>query len=127
MTDATQSKTSPAAELVARCFALRTSAHMAHLKTRSYSEHMALQGLYEDIVDVTDEFAECHQGAFGLLGTFPEVCPCADPMLDQIDGLKDWLVENRQPCTKGDTALGNLIDNITSVLDRAAYKLRFLK
>ena len=115
MTDATQSKTSPAAELIARCFALRTSAHMA------------LQSLYEDIVDVTDEFAECHQGAFGLLGAYPEICPCAEPMLEQIDELKDWLIENRQACTKGETALGNLLDNITSVLDRAAYKLRFLK
>lgn len=116
-----------APELVARCFALRTAAHLAHFKTRSYSEHMALQGLYEDLLDAVDAYAECYQGAFTIIASYPDIPQTGDPITTQINELKDWLIEYRDACSKGETSLANLIDNITAVLDRAAYKLRFLK
>ena len=57
---------SAAAEFVARAFAARTAAHLAHLKSRSYAAHMALEGFYEDIIDVADRFCEVYQGLFDL-------------------------------------------------------------
>ncbi len=43
----------PAAELVARCFAARTAAHFAHLKSKGYACHMALNEFYDSIVDAS--------------------------------------------------------------------------
>jgi hypothetical protein len=56
-----------AAELVMRCFHSRTAAHVLHLKSKSYSEHMALHDFYDEIVDLTDAFAEMYQGEYMTL------------------------------------------------------------
>lgn len=45
----------------------RTYAHLAHLKTGSYAQHVALDGFYSCIVDLTDCFAETAQGMWGKL------------------------------------------------------------
>lgn len=48
-------------------FMSRTYAHMAHLKTRSYATHKALDEFYNEIVDLADEFIEASQGQYGIL------------------------------------------------------------
>lgn len=45
----------------------RTYAHLAHLKTGSYAQHVALDGFYSCIVDLMDSFAETAQGMWGKL------------------------------------------------------------
>lgn len=116
------------AELVARCFDARTVAHMAHLRTRSYAQHMALGSFYDDIAEAADKFAECHMGVEGPLGTFPSIKPdtTAD-MLDYLTSLHDWVTKNRTACADGSTELANIIDEILAVIDRTFYKIRFLK
>lgn len=42
------------AEFVARSFAVRTAAHLAHLQSRSYAEHVALGGFYDSLIDLVD-------------------------------------------------------------------------
>lgn len=116
---------SPAAELVARCFAARTAAHFAHLSTKSYAAHMALEGFYKDIIDAADEFCECYQGCYGLLGEFPAV-PLPKGELTPIKALREFASSNRTAASRGMTELGNLIDEILAVCDRAIYKLTYL-
>ena len=136
--------THPCAELVARCFAARTTTHLAHLTTTSYAQHMALGDFYDAIASFADEFAECHMGVFGKLSTsdFPAIrLSTADP-ITQLTDLRTWIVTNREECCEayddedGDqaesndvdcTELANLIDNILAVIDKALYKLKFLK
>lgn len=48
-------------------FAGRTVTHIQHLKTKSYSEHKALNEFYDGIVDLADDLAEATQGQYGLL------------------------------------------------------------
>jgi hypothetical protein len=43
-----------AAELIARCFAARTAAHIAHLQTTSYAQHVALDEFYNAIVGLAN-------------------------------------------------------------------------
>ena len=117
---------SKAAELVARCFAARTAAHFAHLRTKSYASHMALQGFYEDILDSADEFIECYQGVYGVVSSFPAL-PMPTGELLPIKELLDWLHDNRAAASGGQPELGNLIDVISAVCDRAIYKLVNLK
>ena len=115
------------AELVARCFAARTSAHFAHLSTRSFSEHKALETFYEEIVDRTDAFAEAHMGVDGPIKAFPSVMPSQKPPLEMLTELHDWISQNRTKCADGHTELANLIDEILSLIDSTYYKLKFLK
>lgn len=135
-----------ACELVARCFAVRTSAHLAHLCTTSYAQHMALGDFYDAIAASADEFFECWMGIFGKveISAFPaQRLPASDPVT-QLSDLRKWLVENREECCEaytdkdvsnepaedadqvGNTELANLIDNILAVVDRTTYKLKFL-
>ena len=55
------------AEFIARAFAVRTAAHLAHLRSRSYAEHVALGGFYDALIGLVDSYAEAHQGLFGLI------------------------------------------------------------
>jgi hypothetical protein len=111
-----------AAELIVRCFCARTAAHLAHLKSRKYATHIALNEFYEAIVDAVDEFAECYQGVFGVITTYP---PCDDVQgeLTPIKELREWVVEHRVKAARGQRELENLIDEITAVCDRAIYKI----
>lgn len=116
-----------APELIARCFAVRTAGHLSHLATRSYSQHMALQTFYEDILDATDEFAEVYQGLQGHIATYPPIkLPSGNPAA-YIQDMNDWLEENGAECADGDSALQSLIDVITAVCAHALYRLKFLE
>lgn len=115
-----------APELIARCFAARTATHLAHFTTKSYAAHVALQGFYEDLIDPVDAFAECYQGVYGVFSGFPNV-PVPKGELLPIKELRDWLAGNREKACQGQPELENMVDEITSVCDRAIYKLVNLK
>ena len=132
------------AELVARCFAARTSAHFAHLCTKSFAQHSALGDFYDAIASAADEYVECYMGIYGQLtvADFPNVRPATGEITQQLTDLREWIVANRDECSercgeesdepgeRGEAAateLANLIDNILAVIDRALYKLKFLK
>ena len=134
----------PCAELVARCFAARTAAHIAHLVTTSYAQHMALGDFYDAVASSADEFVECHQGVYGKLDVsdFPVLKPATGPIIQTITDLRTWIAANREECCEAyddkdgekaesndvdSTELANLIDNILAVIDRTLYKLKFLK
>jgi hypothetical protein len=117
----------PCAELVARCFAARTAAHLTHLKTRSYAHHVALESFYEEIIEVADRFCEVYQGLHEQIQTYPEVPVSAQDPLSFLVDLVDWLRANRDACAHGETSLQNIVDEATAVTARTIYKLRFLK
>lgn len=114
--------THPAPELIARCFAVRTASHFAHLKTKSYACHVALNEFYDGVVDKVDEFAECYQGVFGVIASYPNV-PVPAGEIGPIKELRDWIVENRSAAARGQRELENLVDEITALCDRTIYKI----
>jgi hypothetical protein len=121
--------TTPAAELVARCFAARTAAHIAHLSTHRYSAHIALNEFYDGIVELADSFCETYQGHFGMIDDFPNLMPPA-PGTDSvafIKALMEWASTNRTAASKGATDLANIIDEIAAHCARSIYKLTNLK
>lgn len=63
--------------LVKKLFEARQAAHQAHLKTRSFAAHKALNEFYDGILEIADELAEVVQGEFGLLDL--AVGPVATP------------------------------------------------
>jgi hypothetical protein len=116
-------------ELVARCFAARTAAHIAHLRTRSYSAHMALNEFYDAIVELADAFAETYQGHFGPIDDFPNLTPpdIHTDSVKTIRELSEWATKNRNSLANGRTDLGNIIDEVTAQCGRSLYKLTMLK
>lgn len=122
--------TAACAELVARCFDARTVAHLVHLQTRSYAQHVALGEFYDAIAEAADKFAECHMGVEGPFASFPAVTPklpVGADLLPYLTELHDWIAKHRDACADGSTELANLIDEILSVIDRSFYKLKFLR
>ena len=114
-----------AGELVMTFFHARTTAHMLHLKTRSYAAHKALNDFYDTVIGLTDSFAEVAQGEYGLL-TFPtlryEPAPGGLELMEELAG---WLKKNRKQCGD-DSHLQNIIDELQALVRETQYKLKFL-
>lgn len=136
-----------AGELVHRCLNAATVAHILHLKTTSFAAHSALGEFYSQVVDIVDGFAESYMGVYGKIDAYPAAPGYSDGK-DYKEGLalmaelRKWLVENRYsicPCPKEskteveddddseDTELQNIVDEVVALIDRTAYKLKFLK
>jgi hypothetical protein len=116
------------ADFVGMLFLARDVTHSVHLNTRSYAKHVALQGFYEGVVGLADDFAEAYQGRHGLIG--PISLQSAKKTSNVIEFLQDQLAEiesNRYKfCEKEETAIQNIIDEIVALYLSTLYKLRFL-
>ena len=55
------------AKAIGIMFLSRTMSHMAHLKTKSYATHIALNEFYDGIIDLADNLIEAAQGQYGVL------------------------------------------------------------
>jgi RNAse (barnase) inhibitor barstar len=115
-------------ELIMLLFHARTTAHVLHLKTKSFAQHKALNEFYDDIVDLADTLAETYQGEYGLIESFPaHYRPYAEP-LEFISALRGRVMELRKTeLSKADTQLQNIIDEIIGLIDRTNYKLKTLR
>lgn len=117
-----------AGKLAMVCFEARTAAHIAHLKTKSYAAHKALDEFYHGIIETADAFLEAYQGAFGLISTYPDADDfeaVADP-LELMNMMRKWLVAYRKDCCRNQTELENLYDGIIELVNSTRYKLKFL-
>ena len=106
-----------------------TTAHILHLSSRSYSQHMALGTFYSGIGDLVDDFVEAFQGVYGLLTKYPAT---ADLFADQdpiayLQYLKKEVSTLRRAAGfPQDSQLQNITDEIEQLIDSTLYKLRFL-
>ena len=115
-----------APEMISRLMIARNAAHMAHLQTTSFAQHKALDGFYNDIVDLLDSFAETYQGIFGLITKYPEVTTPMGAPDKWIESLRNWLKKDRASSCRGETALENIHDELQALCASTVYKLRYL-
>jgi len=117
-------------ELVARVFAARNAAHLAHWNAKgkgSYARHVALGDFYDGVIDKIDGIVETYQGNFGLIGDV-DLQPG-----DNLDILKvlerdaGWLDQNRSKIAEGVRALENMVDDLAALYLSTIYKLRNLE
>lgn len=115
--------------LIAHLFLARELAHRAHLRTSSYSEHMALGDFYDAIVGKADAIAEAWQGLTGQLLAIPMLSGDVNqPILEVLKAHVEWIASQRYvaaPLTE--TAIQNLIDEAVEAYLSTIYKLTFLK
>lgn len=113
-------------EFVMRCFHARTAAHVLHLKSRSYAQHVALKEFYEGIIPLVDSLVESYQGEYGLIDNYPAKYTPYDNPLSMLDELVTWTEKNRDDVCD-ESYCQNIIDEIVALIRSTQYKLRFLK
>ena len=113
-------------DLVARVFADRNAAHLAHLATNSYAAHMALGAFYDDVIGAVDSLVEAYQGRFSLI----EAVDLKDHKPGEIGATLTascaWIETNRSKIAKNVSSLENLVDALSDVYLRTLYKLENL-
>ena len=113
-----------AATLIAMCFEARNKAHIAHLQTKSFAQHKALNEFYDGIIGLADTFAESFQGRFGIISKYPSVTSNTDGIA-MVIALRKWIDENRKDCGSF-SEIQNEIDNIVNLCNSTIYKLQNL-
>lgn len=104
-----------------------TSAHLLHLGTDSFAQHMALDELYKELPAKVDDLAEAWQGSRGkVLGQWRGGwTPPTDDPLKFVEGLQQYVKSNRAALGP-ESQLQNLVDEIAELLDGVAYRIREL-
>jgi hypothetical protein len=117
------------AEFIYRLLHARTNAHILHLGTRSYAQHVALAEFYERIVDLADQIAEAYQGEHGLIDfTGKTRFAQMGDAVAMISELKEWVEQNRYEAIEAEaTCLQNVVDEVVHLCATTLYKLKVLK
>lgn len=115
------------AEFVAGLLHAATTAHILHLKTDSFSEHMVLGDLYEGLDDLADKWTEAYQGRYAVIKEYPDgyKAPSKD-CVAEVREMGKFVATMRKDMPQ-DSELQNITDEIAALIDSTLYKLRFLK
>lgn len=110
------------AKAIGFLFMSRDYAHKAHLKTSMYSTHVALNELYTDLLEYTDELAEVAQGVFGKLD-IPEY-KIEGNINDPISTLQKHINTFMSMVDSCESrAINKIIDEIEAIYYRTLYKI----
>jgi hypothetical protein len=114
--------------MLGRLFLARDVAHSAHLNTRSYAKHKALQKFYIGVIELADDFAEAYQGRKGLIGPIAlQSAKETDSVVKFLEqSLKEIEEDRYNVIPKTDSTLQNIIDEIIALYLSTLYKLKFL-
>lgn len=127
LTQTRGSESSDVAKFVMVLMHSRTSAHLMHLQTKSFAQHMALGSFYDEIGDLVDSFVEAYQGLHGVIDSYPSgyTAPSKEPVTE-LQSLSDTVKSMRKGLVT-ESQLQNIIDEIASLIDSTIYKLKNLK
>ena len=105
----------------------RNQAHIFHLQTNSYAQHVALQGYYEGIVELIDGLVESYQGRYGILRGYKMVSNIKedDSTVTYFEGLAKF-VETVRVQIPQDSYIQNQVDEVVDLIESTKYKLKFL-
>ena len=112
-------------ELLNKLFEIRDTAHAAHLKSHSYPQHMALDTLYKDIVELFDTFTECYQGNYGIIEGIGDISISDEDITTYLVSAAECIEEAKEELT--DSYLKNILDEVSALLYQTIYKLKYLK
>ena len=114
-------------QLIDKVFLTRGCVHLAHWKTHSYAEHVALGDFYEDLIDGLDKLVEAFQGIFGLVDTD---ClsggDCPKDIIKHITDELTWINNNSTEITHDIATLDNILQELQGSYMKALYKLKNL-
>lgn len=115
-------------EMVCQMLHSQKQAHIFHLGTKSFAEHMALNGYYGGIDELVDGLIESYQGKYGLLKNYKsyknQSYKNKNQVLKYFKGLLNTIEEKRDCCD--DSYIQNQIDTVQELIYSTMYKLKFL-
>lgn len=105
---------------------IRDNVHVAHLQSKSYSEHMALNDLYENILGLFDSLVESWQGKYGIVIGYHS--PKIQENINIIEFLRYKIAEfDEFREQQKDGFIQNQMDTINETIYSTIYKLKNLK
>lgn len=113
-------------QLIGILFLDRNLAHLEHLRTSSYAQHMALGSFYDNIIELADKLAEAYQGYAGVMENIPLLTdkPRSDIATTLEEHMSDIEDIRYDACEL--SAIQNIIDEIVGTYLSTIYKLREL-
>lgn len=109
-----------------KLFEARDFIHKAHLETKSYSQHKALDGFYSGILDLTDGLVESYFGKYGIQKIQIAQIKDGDPV-SYLEDFANFMEQAHASVEKKDTWVQNQIDEILTLTFSTLYKLKNLK
>lgn len=99
-----------------------------HLKTDKYSNHIALNDFYEDVVELVDTLIEDYMGIYGKVENYKNIMPSEEmTAIEYLEELRDLCkTSSEELFNEDDTELFSDLDNIISLIDSTLYKLKEL-
>lgn len=113
-------------KIIGLLFHARTIAHLEHLRTRSFAQHMALGTFYDEVIELADKLAEAYQGCEGIMDNIPIY---SDEPVETIDVFLEKqmdTIERLRVSASKLSAIQNIIDEIVGLYLSTIYKLRNL-
>lgn len=113
-------------EFASVLFEIEVNAHIAHLQTTSFAQHLALDELYKAMPGLRDQFLENYQGQNKIItGYKPIIIKEGIDMVKYLTERRSDIFEFRSTISEG--YLQQDIDDILSLLSSVIYKLKNLK
>ena len=116
---------SPLIDLVEKLFQSRDIMHLAHLKTTTYAQHVALGDYYDSVLGFADDLLETYQGCEGKLADLSIPASTYKEPLTHLKEMKECLLGCRESLEYDFQK--NIVDEITDLVAKTIYKLTFLK
>jgi hypothetical protein len=109
-------------EFISKLLYSRNVMHIAHLRTKGYAEHKALNEYYDGILDLADGLAETLMGSTGM--TFSLKIPAAEymPPVPHLNQMKSYIEATRAQVSS-ESHIQNQIDEIVSLISKTLYLL----
>ena len=115
-------------EFVSLILESATQAHIFHLQSDSYAQHMALCAYYTAMPATVDALAELLQGRYGILRGYSAPTPYLEDN-NVVEYFKNLLetVDAQRANLPQDSNIQNSVETILDLIQSTLYKLTFLK
>ena len=132
--DITKEESSDVVKFFSKLFESREMAHIYHLQVRgeesSYAKHEALGEYYEEVIEMIDDLIEVYQGQYGIVTGYDIIdttnTNTKDP-IDYFEELGEFIKHSKKCILEEDTHIHGLIDDISCLMYKTLFKLKFNK
>jgi hypothetical protein len=106
-------------KFIGMLFQSRDMMHIAHLQTTSFAEHKALNGYYDGILELTDNFTEVYFGRFKRV----EIVIPESKNMSAVEHLKEMqsLIDGER--NNYPSEIQNIMDEMLALINKTLYLL----
>jgi hypothetical protein len=113
-------------QFIVDSLAVRTAAHLLHLSSKSYAQHVALGDFYEALTGLTDKYAEVYMGVNDQITKWPAPLKPEGGAVELIATYLELILEEQDEDSTSQ-ALTNILAEMEELTAQTLYKLRYLK